>query len=412
MNKTSVRVLLIEDNPDYAELVQQWLASAGDDAKFDLSWTDTLAGGLNRIAQGDMDVILLDLGLPDSHGMETYAAVKARALGVPTIILSAADSESLAIEMVHHGAQDYLVKGSCTADALVRAVRFAIARHSVQARTTRAEAIDQTRFLGVVGAKGGVGSTTVACTLLRRQTNQKVLLVDLDVSTSFGAFLMGVHPQFSMLDAISNLHRLDFTCWKSIVSDAGSDLDMIPLTTEYCTDPAPDDIRKVLTSIQPHYQWIVLDFGRLNGVFMALVDRLSDILIVTSPTLPSLYGSKRVVDEMTRAGVDRERLRLIVNQAEDTLALSGNELQMVFGIPVFGRLPRDTQELHNACVQRRLPAESSDIRKHAANLARRIVGLNEEKSGWKIPQLWSFMGRFRKPASPNLVGEAVNRAEK
>ena len=127
MNQTSVRVLLIEDNPDYAELVQQWLTYASDDMNFALSWTDSLAGGLSRLAAGDVDTILLDLGLPDSNGMETYTAAKARAPSLPTIILSTADSESLAIEMVHHGAQDYLVKSNCTAEGLIKAIRFAIA---------------------------------------------------------------------------------------------------------------------------------------------------------------------------------------------------------------------------------------------------------------------------------------------
>jgi Flp pilus assembly CpaE family ATPase len=399
MNADPIKILLIEDDPDYAELVQQWLADLGEEDKFVLSWADSLAGGLNRITAGDLDVILLDLGLPDSNGIETFSAVKTRAPGIPTIVLSAADSEALAIEMVQQGAQDYLVKSNCTPESLVKAVRFAIVRHLLQAKKDGTEFADRTRFLGLVGAKGGVGTTTLACLLaaeLRRQTDQKVLLVDLDVPAGFASFLMGINPQFSMADAITNLHRLDSSCWDAIVSHGPDDVDMIASVAGFTAGPPADDIRRVLNSIQSFYPWIVLDFGRLNGLFMSLIDRLSEILIVTNPSISSLFGCKRVIDEIVQAGVDREQLRLIVNQTEDTLSLSGSELSMIFGIQVFGRLPRDTAELHTACIQRRLPSPASNLRKQAASLARLIIGVNNGKSEWKVPQLFSFMGRFLK----------------
>ena len=94
-----MNVLLIEDSPDYAELIQQWLSLAGEKVPFVLNWTDSLAAGVNRLAQGAVDVVLLDLGLPDSDGVETFLATRAQAPGIPVIILSAADSESLALQM-------------------------------------------------------------------------------------------------------------------------------------------------------------------------------------------------------------------------------------------------------------------------------------------------------------------------
>jgi len=110
--KKTLTVLLIEDSADYAALVQQWL-SLRTDIAFVLNWTDSLQAGLNRLKQGGVDVILLDLGLPDSNGLATFTKTKLEASTVPMILLSGDNSEHLALQMVQDGAQDYIVKGSC-----------------------------------------------------------------------------------------------------------------------------------------------------------------------------------------------------------------------------------------------------------------------------------------------------------
>src|SRR5277367_6056114 len=124
MNTTTLNVLLVEDNPDYAGLVQEWLTAAGDQVSFLLNWTDSLSAGLSRLSRGGVDVILLDLGLPDSDGVDTYIATRGNAPGIPIIVLSAGDSESLALRMIQEGAEDYLVKSSCTGELLVKTLRY------------------------------------------------------------------------------------------------------------------------------------------------------------------------------------------------------------------------------------------------------------------------------------------------
>src|SRR5580704_5800959 len=159
--KKTLTVLLIEDSPDYAALVQQWL-SLRTESTFVLHWTDSLQAGLNRLKQGGVDVVLLDLGLPDSNGLETFTKTKLQASGVPMILLSGDNSEQLALQMVHDGAQDYIVKGACSGDALAKAIQYAVVRHSSRAEKAGAEpALDQATVIGVIGVKGGVGTTTI-----------------------------------------------------------------------------------------------------------------------------------------------------------------------------------------------------------------------------------------------------------
>jgi PAS domain S-box-containing protein len=126
-----MKALLIEDNLPDARLMQEFLAEVPD-PPFTLEFAESLADGMKRVAAGDIRLILLDLTLPDSFGLETFAQMKAAAPSVPIIVLSGRDDEALAIKTVHEGAQDYLVKGQVDSRLLVRAMRYAVERKRVE----------------------------------------------------------------------------------------------------------------------------------------------------------------------------------------------------------------------------------------------------------------------------------------
>ena len=399
MATKTLTVLLIEDNPDYAELVQTWLSPNGEIA-FALNWTDTLATGLSRLGRGGVDVILLDLGLPDSDGLDTYKRTRAQAPDVPVIILSAGDSESLALQMIQEGAEDYLVKNRCNRELLVRAVRYALVRHKQVSRNVNEASLDRGKVIGVLGAKGGVGTTTVASNLateLRRQTGNKVLLADLDIHAGSVSFLMSANGKYNILDAISIGQDLDQANWNHLVTKTDGGLDVLTSPGLFGTgEVQAADIRRILTQITPMYDWMVLDLGRLNGISGSVLDIINQAFVVTTIGLSALYESKRVIDALLKAGVEGDRLRLIVNEIEETHSLSGKQLNQIFGAQVYARLPRASEELHKACALRRLPGEDSPIRREIAALARSVAGLPEKKARWAIQPIWSFAEKFRK----------------
>ncbi|MCE9615864.1 MAG: SpoIIE family protein phosphatase [Lentisphaerae bacterium] len=122
-----IRVLLIEDDEeDY--VIARELLGGGRGCRFDLHWADSLASGLQRAADG-VDVILLDLTLPDSRGWETFERVSARVPQVPVILLTGLSDEALGVRAVQEGAEDYLIKGRLDAALLQRALRYAIERN-------------------------------------------------------------------------------------------------------------------------------------------------------------------------------------------------------------------------------------------------------------------------------------------
>ena len=125
----SFRVLLVEDNPGDALLIQE-AVSAGGSVR--LERVDRLAKALDLLAAAPFDAVLLDLDLPDSHGFDTIAAILAHTR-VPILVMTGLDDEAIGLQAIRHGAQDYLVKGRVTDDVLRRSLRYAIERSRLQA---------------------------------------------------------------------------------------------------------------------------------------------------------------------------------------------------------------------------------------------------------------------------------------
>ena len=136
-----ITVLLIEDSPADADLVGQLLVEHRDefgvrDPEYAteieaVEHVDTLADGVDRVESGDIDLVLLDLGLPDSDGLETVSTMREQASTVPIIVLTG--QKGVGVSAIQRGAQEYLIKGQLSADSLIRTIAYAIER----ARITR-----------------------------------------------------------------------------------------------------------------------------------------------------------------------------------------------------------------------------------------------------------------------------------
>lgn len=130
MTHEIARVLLVEDNPGDARLIREMVAEARENC-FELKHVSGLSEALKQVADGAVDVVLLDLSLPDSHGFVTFATLHARAPWVPIIVLSGHDDVEMAVKTVLAGAQDYLVKGEVDSKLVERSIRYAIERKQV-----------------------------------------------------------------------------------------------------------------------------------------------------------------------------------------------------------------------------------------------------------------------------------------
>jgi signal transduction histidine kinase len=129
MNPQTTNVLLIEDNPGDADLVRLRLTEGHQQVR--VNCVNRLSEGLASLARETPSLILLDLNLPDSHGADTFRRVMEHSPNVPVVVLSGQDDEVLAVKAVHHGVQDYLVKGNISSKNLERAMRYAVERQAL-----------------------------------------------------------------------------------------------------------------------------------------------------------------------------------------------------------------------------------------------------------------------------------------
>jgi signal transduction histidine kinase len=134
MKEKALHVLLVEDNAGDARLLRE-MFSTEKPGSFELTHLLRMSEAVIHLGKGGVDVVLLDMGLPDAHGLDTVRQAHALAPSIPLIVLTGLDDEALAAEAMKEGAQDYLIKGQIENRALPRALRHAIERHRMQTET-------------------------------------------------------------------------------------------------------------------------------------------------------------------------------------------------------------------------------------------------------------------------------------
>lgn len=131
------QVLLIEDSAGDSRIIRELLGECAGAIRFDLEWVNRLSAGIARLAAGGIDVVLLDLTLPESHGLETFYRAYAASRDVPIVVLTGNTDDELALAAIEAGAQDFLHKGDVSSREISSSLRFSIER----SRRKRAERV-------------------------------------------------------------------------------------------------------------------------------------------------------------------------------------------------------------------------------------------------------------------------------
>lgn len=125
-----VKVLMVEDNINYGRLIKKNLQSLKNE-KFDVILSNSLKEGLQELAIKDIDIVLLDLNLPDSYQIDTFLKIKNNSPNVPVIILTSMDNEEIAIKSIQMGAQDYILKNMINTEIIVKSIYYSLERSKI-----------------------------------------------------------------------------------------------------------------------------------------------------------------------------------------------------------------------------------------------------------------------------------------
>ncbi len=166
MIQNPISILIVDDNPLDVQFIERTLKQSSADL-FKTECVTTLQEAIKAQQNNRYDLIILDLSLPDSRGLETFASVHCNCNGTPIVVLSAMDDQSIALKAVHLGAQDYLVKGQVESALLLRAIHYAIERASADTRIKHLNESLSKRVLDLARANEELDALTHSLALAR-----------------------------------------------------------------------------------------------------------------------------------------------------------------------------------------------------------------------------------------------------
>jgi pilus assembly protein CpaE len=337
-----------------------------------------MAAFVDRLERMRPDVVLIDI----SHWtqpLEGLVTSIKNACGDPMIIAVtvSADADTI-LTALRAGVNEYLYP------PLQDTLRKSLEKRAMERGRKRDGAKGNGKSYGFFSAKGGCGATTLACHVaaeLGRQ-QQKVLLADFDLDAGMVAFITKTKAVYSILDAVNNLHRLDISYWKALVSNGipGVEIVSSPAALASKTQPKDEQIRHVLAFAKPHYDWTVVDLGRsLSRIGMAAMEEIDEACLVTTLEVPALHQSKQIIQTLLDSGYGKARIRLILNRSPKRLDITVGELEKMLGVPIFAMVPNDYPELYETYAEGRMLNSSSDLGRQLAKLAHKLSGLEEER---------------------------------
>lgn len=371
-------VLLVGGARQDADAIRDLLAEASGQG-FRLHHADSLSAALDRLGAKAIDAALLETSLPDSTPLEAVTSIRIHAPAVPVLVLSAIEDEAMAYGAVRSGAEDCLVKSRLDGPGLVRAIQYAIARNGRKKLEASAEE-EEAPVIGIMGAKGGVGTTTIACHLgvaLKQLTGKPVLVADLDLFGGQAGFLLRAQSSHTVADAAASVHRLDADCWKGMVAQApvGVDVLLSPGLDYIDEMPSLRDVRHVLRIVRSWYSTVIVDLGCLNSVSVELLSVLTELLLVTTPELQSLRGAKSVLAKLPQIGAASERTRIVLNRSSQRATITREETERVLARRVYAALPNNYAALAVAYEAGQLLPGKEELNRQFTALAAQLCGV-------------------------------------
>jgi pilus assembly protein CpaE len=242
------------------------------------------------------------------------------------------------------------------------------------------------KVLTFLSAKGGCGATTIACHTavdLPRHTNGKVLIADLDVDAGMVSFLLKTKSPYSLLDAAQNVHRLDVSYWKALVSNGMPGLEMMtaPSIVTGRQTVQPEQVEAVLRFVRTQYDWAIVDLGRgLNKLSLSVVQNSDEVFVVSTAEIPALHQTQQILSRLITSGFNDERLHVILNRPPKRMDVSFSELEKMLGKQIYHMIPNDYAALTESHTDGRLVPAESRVGQSITGLVRKIAGVQTDSS--------------------------------
>ncbi len=321
-----IRLLIVDDSPEMVETLKTLLtfneiikvvgeANSGEEA-------------IEKVLELKPDLVLMDINMPGMDGLKATEEISLKSPRTGVIIISVQDEVDYMRRAMTAGAKDYLVK-PFDSDELFRTIQSVIEKEKLKwdAMPSGREVIASTvsgrgRVITVFSTKGGVGKSTIAANLgveIRKQTNKKVLLVDLDLQFGDLALLLNVSPK----STIANLAQVapaqlepEYFIENVIESSYGVNVLAAPIKPEYAEVVTAQVVEKVLEIARSIYDYVVIDTSpSFQGEVLSALDASDDIVMIVAPDFLTLKNATLGLSVMASLNYPLDSVTMVLNRA-------------------------------------------------------------------------------------------------
>jgi Flp pilus assembly CpaE family ATPase len=341
--ETELSVLLIEDEPDAARLIQHVLTK-GNGAPVTVDWAADLSTGLERLAERDFQAVLLDLNLPDSTGFDTFACVRRSAPDLAVVVLTGHEDEELALQAVRAGADEYLIKSDIRDRFLAQRIRYAVERNRLRRQDDRS--VRSGQILTFIGAKGGVGTTTLAVNLAAALAKGGKTSLAIELTREYGSFA-AILNRTSAWGISAVLRNEADAISRDTVASAMEDLGggfralCAPPWAETASPVSPAQARALLGIARGLADFVIVDLPSTSAPLIAEVVRHSTFttLVVERNRLGLNAALARIKDLQSQAVHPSNVGAILVNKTPFLEFLTPPEFGKRLGCGVVGVVP-------------------------------------------------------------------------
>jgi len=329
---------------------------------------------LDRIERHRTDVVLIEahtLSMP----LEDFIGRLRETASQPAVfVLHHEASRHHIMQAIHAGAAEFLYPP--VGDKL----RESFERLSAMRAKTSDEASSRLgRVFGFLSARGGCGATTFACHVAveaAKQLKQPVLLADFDFEAGLIRFVLKAKNTYSVRDALDNMHRMDSSYWKALVSTYSEKLDVIPAPEDVAAKRAPggQELVHLLRFIRSVYPLTIVDFGRhiSNSAFDALPE-LEALYVLAMTDLETLEHTRDCIVSLSDRGLPAGRTKVLLNRMPEKNAPDPKGFESYLGMPHAGVFSNDATSLYDAWSEGHLLEQNTRLGRELGALASSIV---------------------------------------
>jgi pilus assembly protein CpaE len=285
------------------------------------------------------DLAIADIRMGSNAAQGSLERLRAAWPSAAIFAVAATNEPDQILQAMRAGANEFLVwpVHDNEAFSLDNGFRSALSRTVEKVQTSRAADRRSCTTMAFFGAKGGVGTTTLAVNSaidIARLSKRPTLIIDLNQFIGEVALFLGVRSRYTVIDAIDNLHRLDADFVRELVTRHKSGLDILA-GAEQVDRPGPQDtpaLEQLLQVLSRTYEFIIMDAGTVTSSCAAVATYAADaIYVVANPDVASIRNTQRLVDRLCQLGAKRERLRVLLNRTSEQHVIAPKQIESALG---------------------------------------------------------------------------------